>query len=168
MLAMIKQKVKRQRQRSSLIHHLKSLDNCDEIDDKLSILNYQEEAFNRDALLITLTGATALIHVSLGGTLLVLNGIGFLVLLTAHYTVPQRESYCKWTRGGLMGYTGATVASYFVVRGAAAWIDPLGMTTKLIELGLLHMLFAEQAASADSSELIFEEEQFLHQQIALP
>ena len=90
------------------------------------------------------------------------------VLLTTHYAVPQRESYRKWTRDGLFGYTGVTIASYFVVRGVAGWVDPLGMTAKLIELGLLRVLWAEQAASVDPVEIIFEEEQRLYLQTAFP
>ena len=118
----------------------------------------QEEAFNRQALIAALTGTTAAIHIYLGGTLFVLNGVGFLAGLAAHYAVPQRESYQKWTREGLFGYTGVTVAGYFALKGLAGFASPIGLATKLVELGLMRVLWEDGQAAKQKRVVIIENE----------
>lgn len=97
----------------------------------------------RDVLIISLTGATAIIHLTLGTPLFILNGVGYAGLLAAHYLVPQDETYRQYTRGALFGYTGFTVAAYFVLRGAGGLVDTVGIVNKLIELGLLAVLWQD-------------------------
>ena len=87
-----------------------------------------------------------------------LNGVGFLAALAAHYGVPQRESYQQWTRDGLLGYTGFTVAGYFVVNGIGGWTNPLGIATKLVELGLIRVLWADRTAAKDKPVTFMENE----------
>ena len=118
----------------------------------------QEEEFNRKALIAALTGTTAAIHIYLGGTLFVLNGVGFLAALAAHYAVPQRESYQKWTREGLFGYTGVTVAGYFALKGLAGFGSPIGLATKLVELGLMRVLWEDGKAAEQKRVVIIENE----------
>ena len=111
-----------------------------------------EAAFNRKVLTAVLTGTTAVIHISLGGQLFVLNGLGFLALLAADNLVPERESYQKYTRGALFNYTGLTFAGYFALRGLAGFSSPVGMATKLVELGLLQVLREEDKVAGAAAE----------------
>lgn len=147
----IQQLISAQRQRGSLLHRLAEQEIPADSIDQAQLLK-DEEAFNRQALIAALTSSTAVIHIYLGGTLFVLNGVGFLALLAAHYAVPPRESYRKWTRDGLLGYTSFTALAYFVVKGVSGWTNPIGIATKLIELGLIRVLWADRAA--DNGPLI--------------
>lgn len=100
--------------------------------------------------IIALTSSTALIHLALGLQggipLLVWNGAGYLLLLAGKYAVPQLAPYRQTINDGLMAYTGTTVAAYFLTVGPASLIDPVGLTTKLIEIGLLGLLWQEEGA----------------------
>lgn len=126
---------------------------------EIARLTDQETALNREALIAILTGTTAVIHIYLGSTLFVLNGAGYLALLAAHYAVPQRESYKQWTRDALYGYTGFTLVGYFVVKGVAGWTNPIGVATKLVELGLLHVLQADRKAADEAPVLLLQSEE---------
>jgi hypothetical protein len=97
----------------------------------------------REVLIISLTSATAIMHLALGTPLFVLNGMGYAGLLAAHYLAPPQETYRQYTRGALFGYTGFTVVAYFAVRGAAGFTSPVGVANKLIELGLLSVLWQD-------------------------
>ena len=57
--------------------------------------------------------------------------------------MPQANRYRPLSRAALAGYTGATIAAYFVQRGPLALVDPVGMTTKAVEVGVLGLLWAE-------------------------
>lgn len=129
---------RQQRERGRLIRQLAPAQNEQAIQ-----LLAEEDAFNRKLLIITLTGATAVIHISLGTQLFVLNGLGYLVLLSTHLAVPERASYRKYTRSALWGYTGVTVVGYFALRGLTGFADATGMLTKLVELGLMGVLWEE-------------------------
>lgn len=111
-----------------------------------------ESNYNRKVLITTLTGATAVIHIALGGSLFILNGLGFLALLAAHEAVPKRESYRKWTREGLLGYTGFTVLGYMIVKGVQGWVAPIGILTKLIELGLIRVLWVDGQEASNNEK----------------
>ncbi|MCB9162466.1 MAG: hypothetical protein H6644_21900 [Caldilineaceae bacterium] len=116
-------------------------------DERLSQLQAQEAAFNRRVLIVALTGATAGLHLALGTQLFALNGLGYLALLGAHFATPDRESYRAYTRDALFGYTGVTVVGYFALRGTAGFADPTGMASKLIELGLMNVLWADRGSA---------------------
>ena len=154
----IQQKIQRQRKRHSLIQELSTSQPSNETTATIDQLVQQEEAFNREALIALLSGTTAVIHIYLGGTLFILNGAGFLLLLAAHYAVPQRESYQQWTRDGMLGYTGVTVAGYALVRGVSGLLDPVGIGTKLVELGLMRVLWADREAAEQEPVFVFENE----------
>lgn len=158
MLNTIMQKLNAQRERGNLIQHITKENAAGpSVEEQARILE-QEEAFNRQALIAALTGTTAVIHIYLGGTLFVLNGVGFLAALGAHYAVPQRESYQKWTREGLFGYTGVTVAGYFALKGLAGFASPIGLATKLVELGLMRVLWEDGEAAKNKPVVIIESE----------
>lgn len=99
----------------------------------------------RKVTIIMLTSATAWTHIALGAqipfALLVINGVGYLVLLTGHYFVPQLAPYRDHTRDALSAYTGTTIVGYFATCSVAGLIGPVGILNKLIEVGLLGALW---------------------------
>jgi hypothetical protein len=145
MLNTIFQSFKRQQERGLLIEQLTASAN-QYAAQQVAALTAQEAAFNRQAAIIALTGATAAIHIALGTQLFILNGIGYLALMGAHLAVPDRESYRTYTRNALLGYTGVTVIGYFALQGVAGFADPIGVLNKLIELGLLNVLWEDRGS----------------------
>lgn len=158
MFSTIMQKFNAQRERGNLIQHITKENAARSSVEEQTRVIEQEEAFNRDLLITALTGTTAAIHIYLGGTLFVLNGVGFLAALGAHYAVPQRESYQKWTREGLFGYTGVTVAGYFALKGLAGFGSPIGIATKVVELGLMRVLWEDAEDAKHKPIVIIESE----------
>ena len=114
----------------------------------VNFLCYDKEA--RKFSVITLTGATALIHIALGLQagipLFVWNGAGFIALLAGQYFTPQLEPYRAEVRDGFIAYSGATIVAYFLLQGAAGLFNPVGITTKVIEAGLIGLLWHEEGA----------------------
>ncbi len=163
MFRTITQQFTQQRNRGRLIAQL----TADQEEQATSLLA-QEAAFNRQVAIVALTGATAAIHIGLGSQLFVLNGLGYLALLGAHFSVPDRESYRTYTRDALLGYTGVTVIGYFALRGIAGFADPTGVLNKLIELGLLRVLWVDRgSAEMLATALQAEELEASVQQIAI-
>ena len=154
----ILQKFNAQRERGNLIQRFTKEEAAGASVEEQARIIEQEEEVNRELLIAALTGTTAVIHIYLGGTLFVLNGVGFLAALAAHYAVPQRESYQKWTRDGLFGYTGFTVAGYFALKGVAGFANPIGVATKLVELGLMRVLWEDREAAKHKPVVIIESE----------
>ncbi len=119
----------------------------------LAELSQKEAQFNRQASAIVLTVTTAALHIFSRAPILsatglgVLNGLGALVLLTAHLTVPQRESYLRFTRSAIMGYAGFTSIGYFVLKGAQGLTDPLGIATQLVDFALIGVLWDAHRAA---------------------
>jgi hypothetical protein len=95
--------------------------------------------------IILLTVATAVIHLALGipfgMTMFILNGIGYLGLLIAHY-LPQLRSYQNYTRWALIGFTAVTIIAWAVITGFDL-TNPIAVITKLIEIALIVCLFLE-------------------------
>lgn len=95
-------------------------------------------------VILELTLATALIHLSLGGTLFVLNGAGF-VALAAAYTIaatvpiPIVRRFGWLPRIGLAGYAAITIGAYLVLGPYFA----LGWITKAIELAVVGLALAD-------------------------
>lgn len=114
----------------------------------INFLRYDKEA--RKVTVITLTGATALIHIALGLQaglpLFVWNGAGFIALLAGQYFTPQLEPYRAEVRDGFIAYSGTTMVAYFLLQGSAGLLNPVGMTTKVIEAGLIGLLWHEEGA----------------------
>ena len=94
--------------------------------------------------IILLAIATAAIHLYLALTapislpMFILNGIGYLVLVTALY-LPQLRRYQSIIRWVLIIYTAITVIAWAAIgeRSTIAYID------KLIEIALIVLLFIE-------------------------
>lgn len=114
----------------------------------VNFLRYDNAA--RQVSVITLTGATALIHIALGLQagipLFVWNGAGFIAFLAGQYFTPQLEPYRAEVRDGFIAYSGTTIVAYFLLQGSAGLLNPVGMTTKLIEAGLIGLLWHEEGA----------------------
>jgi len=95
--------------------------------------------------IIILTLITAVIHLSLGGSMFILNGLGYLALLAA-YLLPQpffakRHGLIRWL---FIAYTLLTIILYFVFHIDGSWQqDGLGLATKLAEVILVLLLFLD-------------------------
>ncbi len=97
---------------------------------------------------ILFTLITAFIHILIGfpgipfglDTLLLLNGIGYLVLLWLWLNPPAALSrgLVTWV---FMAYTAVTIIAYFAVWGADGLRSPVGMLTKVDEALLIAALF---------------------------
>lgn len=85
---------------------------------------------------------TGVIHLAIGiGTsdpLLLLNGVGYLVLLYATFWTPGflkgQASLIRWA---FIGYTLLTIVMYFVMWGADAFRQPMALFVKLVEVLLV-------------------------------
>lgn len=107
---------------------------------------YNEQG--RKLSIITLTSATALIHILLGLQggipLFIWNGAGFMAFLAGQYFTPELTPYHAEVRDGFIAYTGTTIVAYFLANGSVGLLAPVGMTTKLIEAGLIGLLWHEE------------------------
>jgi hypothetical protein len=92
---------------------------------------------------IVLTVLTGVIHLALLNPLMILNGLGYLALLAALYFLPQTAAQRPTIRYVLMGYTAVTIVGYFVLQGAGAFSNYLGLVDKVIEVGLLVALWQD-------------------------
>ena len=88
--------------------------------------------------IVALTLATAAIHVTLGGTLFLMNAIGYAVLALA-MVLPGPVARLRWlTRYALIGFTVVTIAGWlmFGARFDLAYLDK-GIEVALIGLVLI-------------------------------
>ena len=95
--------------------------------------------------IIVLTVATAAIHLYLGLTVglppFILNGLGYLALLTALYApISQLASYKGTIRWVLVGYTALTIVLWVAIGERTL----IGYLDKLIEVALITLLILEQ------------------------
>ena len=99
-----------------------------------------------------LTAATGILHLLVGfhiigpdGTtswLLVLNGVGYLVLLWLFWTSDgSRRGTIRWL---LLAYTLITLVGYFLINGSGGFQFTLGLIIKAIELLLIILLFLDR------------------------
>ena len=89
--------------------------------------------------IVSLTLATAWIHASLGGTLFMLNAIGYAVLAAA-LVVPGPVTRLRWfVRYALIGFAATTIIAWFAF---GARFD-LAYLSKAIELALIGLLLVE-------------------------
>ena len=72
--------------------------------------------------------------------LFLLNGIGYLVLVTALY-LPQLRQYQPIVRWLLIAFTAVTVIMYFAIAGFR--FNPVGLLTKAVEVALIVLLLIE-------------------------
>lgn len=98
-------------------------------------------------VILELTLATALIHLSLGGTLFLLNGLGYLGLGAAYALValpiPGLSRFGSLARIGLAGYAAVTIGAYLVMGPYFT----LGWVTKGIELAVIGLVLADLMAT---------------------
>ena len=94
--------------------------------------------------IVALTAATAFIHLTLGGLLFLLNGLGYaglMVLIVVAATVPHPlvARFDWFPRVALIGYAGATIGGYLVIGPYFA----LGWITKGIEAALIALVIVD-------------------------
>ena len=93
------------------------------------------------AAIVGLTAATAYIHLTLGGLLFTLNGLGYiglaaLVVIGAAAPVEMVKRFSWFPRVALMGYAAMTIAGYLVIGPYFT----LGWIAKGIEVALIVLL----------------------------
>jgi hypothetical protein len=102
--------------------------------------------------IIELTLATAYIHLTYGGLIFTLNGIGYVVLAAGYAASGLPTSFVRrfaWLpRIGLAGYALVTIAAYFVV-GPLSYI---GWIAKGIELAIVGLVVAHLVNTYGSPE----------------
>jgi hypothetical protein len=94
--------------------------------------------------IVALTAATAYIHLTLGGLLFLLNGLGYvgliaLVVIAAVVPHPLVARFDWFPRLALMGYTATTIVGYLVIGPYFA----LGWITKGIEVALISLVMLD-------------------------
>jgi hypothetical protein len=94
--------------------------------------------------IVALTAATAFIHLTLGGLLFLLNGLGYaglivLVLLAATAPHPLVARFDWFPRVALVGYTATTIGGYLIIGPYFA----LGWITKGIEVALIALVVVD-------------------------
>jgi predicted flap endonuclease-1-like 5' DNA nuclease len=107
-------------------------------------------------IIILLAFATALIHIFLGvsswgtnstmGAIFVLDGIGYIVIVSLLYfsgRTGRGRSTMRWI---LIAYTLLTIILYFVFNGSTAFSSPLGLITKAIEAILIILLLLDRGS----------------------
>jgi hypothetical protein len=105
----------------------------------------------RRYLIILLTVVTGLIHLIMlgflfGGTqiLPILNGLGYLALITALYFIPQLARMRSLIRWVLIGYAAITIILYFFL-DAQPFTNILGLVTKAMEIALIILLLMDRS-----------------------
>lgn len=86
-------------------------------------------------------------------TLFLLNGICYLVLVTALY-LPALSRYQPIVRWLFIGFAALTIVMYFLVNGFR--LNPLGMFDKIVEVLLIVLLLIDgrQARSSSAAEVV--------------
>ena len=95
-------------------------------------------------VVVELSCATAVIHLTLGGTLFALNGLGYLVLATVYGVVAVLpiETFGRFgwlARVGLAGFALTTIGAYLI----AGTSFLLGWVTKGIEVGIVGLVITD-------------------------
>ena len=102
-------------------------------------------------VILELTLATAIIHVSLGGTLFLLNaagyvGLGAAYLVAAVTPIPAVRRFSWLPRVGLAAFASVTIVAYLVIGPYFT----LGWVTKGIELAIVLLVIADLLNGADA------------------
>jgi hypothetical protein len=95
------------------------------------------------AAIVGLTLATGLIHLTLGGVLFTLNGLGYVAAAAALLAPIALAVRCRWlVRLGLIGYAASTIVGWLLMgpRYEVAYV------AKAIEVVLIALLLVEVAA----------------------
>jgi hypothetical protein len=96
-----------------------------------------------------LTWITAVIHLTLGQPMFILNGLGYLALWAALYLpIKFLQPWHRLIHWAFIGYTLLTIILYFVFHADGSWqSDGLGMFTKVVEVILLLLLIYDAMSS---------------------
>ena len=102
-------------------------------------------------VILELTLATALIHLALGGTLFLLNALGYLALGVAYLAVaampmPAVRRLGWLPRVGLAAFASVTIVAYLVIGPYFT----LGWVTKGIELAIVLLVIADLLIATDA------------------
>ncbi len=100
-------------------------------------------------VILELTLATAIIHLTLGGTLFLLNGLGYLALgaiYLASAALPSMRRHAALPKAALAAYASITIAAYLVTGPYFT----LGWVTKGIELAIVSLVAADLLMGADA------------------
>src|SRR5687768_9354569 len=102
-------------------------------------------------VILELTLATAIIHLTLGGTLFVLNALGYLALGVAYLgagalPMPAVRRLGWLPRVGLAAYASVTIVAYLVIGPYFT----LGWVTKGIEVAIVMLVVADLLIQADA------------------
>ena len=100
-------------------------------------------------VILELTLATAVIHLSLGGTLFLLNAAGYLALgatylLASVLPMPAVRRLAWLPRLGLAAFAAVTIVAYLVIGPHFT----LGWVTKAIEIAIVMLVIADLSISA--------------------
>ena len=103
-------------------------------------------------VILELTLAAAIIHLTLGGTLFLLNGAGYLALGAAYLAavalpIPAVRRLSWLPRTALAVYASVTIVAYLVIGPYFT----LGWVTKGIELAIVLLVVADLLIDADAS-----------------
>ncbi len=102
-------------------------------------------------VILELTLATAFIHLTLGGTLFLLNAVGYLVLGAAYLVaaavpMPVVRRIGWVLRAGLAAFASVTIIAYLLIGPYFT----LGWVTKGIELAIVLLVIADLLIDADA------------------
>jgi hypothetical protein len=102
-------------------------------------------------VILELTLATAIIHLTLGGTLFLLNGAGYLALGAAYLAaaavpMPAVRRFGWLPRAGLAAYAAVTIVAYLVIGPYFT----LGWVTKGIEVAIVLLVIADLLIGTDA------------------
>ena len=102
-------------------------------------------------VILELTLATAIIHLTLGGTLFLLNAAGYLALGVAYLVavampIPAVRRLGWLPRAGLAAYASVTIVAYLMVGPYFT----LGWVTKGIEVAIVLLVIADLLITTDS------------------
>jgi hypothetical protein len=103
-------------------------------------------------VILELTAATAIIHLTLGGTLFLLNGAGYLALGAAYLVaaavpIPTVRRFGWLPRAGLAAFASVTIVAYLVI---GPWFT-LGWVTKGIEVAIVLLVMVDLLIDADAA-----------------
>ncbi len=101
-------------------------------------------------VILELTLATAIIHLTLGGTLFLLNGLGYLALgaiYLASAALPAVRRHALLPKAALASYAAITIAAYLVIGPYFT----LGWVTKGIELAVVSLVALDLLMAADTN-----------------
>lgn len=101
-------------------------------------------------VIVELTVATASIHLSLGGQIFTLNGMGYLGLAAAYVataTLGSLQRFNWLSQIGLAGYSALTIGAYLIT---GPYFE-LGWITKAIELAIIGLVVVDLLRASDGS-----------------